>query len=131
MIRQIGFEASDAVRAALSAVGRTEDPRFSPNNRLLAIAGFGRRHCVVLRIDIQPTPDGPRITIHDFMELTSEGMGEIHGLDFIDDRTFAVANRDGLVAIFALPVTEPSGQSNEIAPIRRIRGGLLILFEVP
>lgn len=131
MISQIGFEASDAVRAALSAVGRTEDLRFSPNNRLLAIAGFGRRRCTVLRIDIQPTPDGPRITILDFMELTSEGMGEIHGLDFIDDRTFAVANRDGQVAIFALPAAEPAGQSNDIVPIRRIRGGLFRKLKTP
>ncbi|MET2830245.1 YncE family protein [Mesorhizobium shangrilense] len=131
MIDQIGFEASDAVRAALSAVGRTEDLRFSPDNRLLALAGYGRRRCLILRIDIQPTPDGPSITIHDFMELTSESMGEIHGLDFIDDRTFAVANRDGLVAIFALPPGEPTGQSNGIAPLREIKGGLFCKLKTP
>jgi hypothetical protein len=131
MIDQIGFEASAAVRAALSTVGRTEDLRFSPDNRLLAIAGYGRRRCLILRIDVEPTPAGPRVTIPDFMELTSGSMGDIHGLDFIDDRTFAVANRDGLVAIFALPAGEPAGQSNEIAPIRRIRGGLFCKLKTP
>lgn len=131
MIDQIGFEASDAVRAALSAVGRTEDLRFSPDNRLLALAGYGRRRCLILHVDIQPTPDGPRITIHDFMELTSDSMGEIHGLDFIDDRTFAVANRDGLVAIFALPPGEPTGQSKGIAPLREIKGGLFCKLKTP
>ena len=38
MTAGINFKASAAVRAALSAIGRTEDLRFSPDNRLLAIA---------------------------------------------------------------------------------------------
>ncbi|WP_244483011.1 hypothetical protein [Mesorhizobium sp. Root102] len=49
-------------------------------------------------------------------------MGEIHGLDFINDRTLAIANRDGLVALFALPREEPVGQSRRIAAIRQLRG---------
>ncbi|TIT44856.1 MAG: hypothetical protein E5W75_24920, partial [Mesorhizobium sp.] len=100
MIPGIAFKASAAVRAALSAIGRTEDLRFSPDNRLLAIAGYARKRLLVLRIDVEAGSDGPDVTIHGFMELTSGDMGEIHGLDFIDDRTLAIGNRDGLVAIF-------------------------------
>ena len=122
MIAGINFKASAAVRAALSAIGRTEDLRFSPDNRLLAIAGYARKRLLVLRVDIEAGPDGPDVTIHDHMELTSDDMGEIHGLDFIDDRTLAIANRDGVVAIFSLPREEPVGQSRAISAIRRIRG---------
>ncbi|WP_051371031.1 hypothetical protein [Mesorhizobium loti] len=122
MISGIDFRASEGVRAALSAIGRTEDLRFSPNNRLLAIAGYSRKRLLVLRVDIEAGPDGPDVTIHDFMELTSGNMGEIHGLDFIDDRTLVIGNRDGHVAIFALPTEEPAGQSREIAAIRLIKG---------
>ncbi|UVK57266.1 hypothetical protein DBIPINDM_003762 [Mesorhizobium sp. AR02] len=43
MIPAIAFTASEGVRAALSAIGRTEDLRFSPDNRLLAIAGYARK----------------------------------------------------------------------------------------
>ncbi|MEO5759553.1 MAG: hypothetical protein ABIQ51_22170, partial [Mesorhizobium sp.] len=131
MISQIDFHASDAVRAALSAVGRTEDLRFSPDNRWLAIAGYGRRRCLILRIDIEPTGVGARITIPDFMELTSASMGDVHGIDFIDNQTLAVANRDGLVAIFALPQGEPAGRSHEVAPLRRIKGGIFCKLKSP
>ncbi|PDQ20487.1 hypothetical protein CN311_13880 [Mesorhizobium sanjuanii] len=128
---RIDFKASQAVRAALSAIGRTEDLRFSPDNRLLAIAGFARKRCLVLRIDIESAPSGPQVTVHDFMELRSAGIGEIHGLDFIDDRTLVVANRDGLIAIFALPSGDPAGRQCEIAPIRQIKGGLFCKLKTP
>ncbi|UVK40469.1 hypothetical protein LHFGNBLO_001939 [Mesorhizobium sp. AR10] len=131
MIPRIEFKASEAVRAALSAIGRTEDLRFSPDNRLLAIAGFARKRCLILKVEVEPAPDDPQVTIHDFMELTSEGIGEIHGLDFIDDQTLVVANRDGMIAIFSLPGGEPAGRSREIAPIRQIKGGLFCKLKTP
>ncbi|MER8695224.1 lactonase family protein [Mesorhizobium opportunistum] len=122
MTPQIGFKASEAVRAALSAIGRTEDLRFSPDNRLLAIAAFARKRCLVLRVDVGMGPGGPDVTIHDFMELRSESIGEVHGLDFIDDRTLVVANRDGKLAVFELPVESMAGQHREITAVRRITG---------
>ena len=131
VIPRIDFRASDAVRAVLSAIGRTEDVRFSPDNRLLAIAGFGRKRCLILRIEVEPASDGPEVTIHDYMELTSDCIGEVHGLDFIDDRTLAVANRDGLVGIFSLPAGEPAGRSLEISPRRQIKSGLFCKLSTP
>ena len=131
MIAGINFKASAAVRAALSAIGRTEDLRFSPDNRLLAIAGYARKRLLVRRVDLTAGPEGPDVTIHDHMELTSDDMGEIHGLDFIDDRTLAIANRDGMVAIFGLPREEPAGQSREISAIRRVRGRRLCKLNSP
>ncbi|BCG85875.1 hypothetical protein MesoLj113c_19850 [Mesorhizobium sp. 113-3-9] len=131
MIAGIDFKANAAVRAALSAIGRTEDLRFSPDNRLLAIAGYARKRLLVLRIDIEAGSGGPDVTIRDFMQLTSDNMGEIHGLDFIDDRTLAIANRDGMVAIFNLPREEPAGQSREISAIRRVRGRRLSKLNSP
>jgi hypothetical protein len=122
MISRIDFKASEAVRAALAELGRTEDLRFSPDNRLLAIAAFARKRCLILRIDVEPGSGGPDVTIHDFMELRSDCIGEVHGLDFIDDRTLVVANRDGQLAIFALPVESMAGQRQEITALRRING---------
>ncbi|WP_137932775.1 SMP-30/gluconolactonase/LRE family protein [Mesorhizobium comanense] len=129
MIARIDFKASEAVRAALSAIGRTEDLRFSPDNRLLVIAGYARKRLLVLRVDIEA--GGPSVAVRDFMELTSGDMGEIHGLDFIDDRTLVVGNRDGHVVIFALPAEEPTGQSHEISAIRRVKGKGLCRLNSP
>ncbi|WP_245436448.1 beta-propeller fold lactonase family protein [Mesorhizobium tamadayense] len=114
---------------ALGAIGRTEDLRFSPDNRLLAVAGYSHRRCLILKLDIEPGV--PRIAISGFMELKSESMGEVHGLDFIDNRTFVVANRDGLIAVFALPQGEPAGQCREIAPLRLIKGSRFCKLRSP
>lgn len=124
-IAKLDFHASEAVQAAISTLGRTEDVRFAPGNRLLALAGFGRKRCLLLKITVETTPAGPRVSADDFLELTSDRMGYIHGIDFIDDETLVVANRDGRVAVFRLPSGEPGGRQCHVQPIVEIRGRLL------
>ena len=46
-IPELEFRTSEAVRGAIEGLGRTEDLRFSPDNRWLAIAGFGKRKIYV------------------------------------------------------------------------------------
>ncbi|MER9656709.1 hypothetical protein NKJ26_24980 [Mesorhizobium sp. M0152] len=89
---------------------------------MLAIAAFTRKRCLVLRVDVETGSGGPSVTIHDFMELRSDSIGQVHGLDFIDDRTLVIANRDGQLAIFALPLESMAGQCHEITALRRISG---------
>lgn len=60
-IPSIDVKGSETVRAALSAIGRTEDLRFSPDNRLLAIAAFARKRCLILRIDVEMGSGGPGV----------------------------------------------------------------------
>ncbi|MBK9610912.1 hypothetical protein [Candidatus Amarobacter glycogenicus] len=124
MIPRLEFAASQPVRAALQAIGRTEDLRFSPDNRLLVLAGFRRRLCLVLGISIEGPPADPRVTVHDFLELVSPGIGLVHGIDFLDDRTIAVGNRDGQVALFTLPVGELGGRRFQAEPIATVPGSL-------
>jgi DNA-binding beta-propeller fold protein YncE len=131
MIPQVDFSPSEPVRAVLSGIGRTEDLRFSPDNRLLAIAGYGRRRCLILRIQIELTTDGPRVAADDFMELTSDGIGEVHGLDFIDNQTLVVANRDGVVALVPLPPGELGGRQCHVKPTRYVRGSLVCRVRAP
>ena len=131
MTPQLDFKASKPVQAALSEIGRTEDVRFSPDNRLLALAGFGRNHCLILRIDIELTRSGPQIVADDFMKLTSDGIGSVHGLDFIDDRTLAVANRDGLVSIVQLPPGELAGRHCRVGAVREISGSIFCRLKTP
>ncbi len=76
-------------------------------------------------------PAGPRITATDFVELISPAISRIHGLDFIDEHTLAVANRDGLVAIVPIPRGALRGRRCEVAPIRYIRGSRLIPVRTP
>lgn len=123
MLVPISFHATEPVRAAIADLGRTEDARFAPGNHLLALAGFVRRRCLLLRIDIEDTAAGPQISISDFMDLRSSGIGNVHGIDFIDDETLVFANRDGLVSVIRLPGGELGGRLCEVEPISRVRGG--------
>lgn len=125
---QIRFEASAAAAAALADVGRSEDVRFSPGNGLLAIAGFARKSLLILRVRVSP---GPSVEIDDFMMLKSDAIGYVHGLDFIDDETLVVANRDGQMCILPIPGGEPAGRLCQVAPIRTIGRGLWFKLRSP
>jgi DNA-binding beta-propeller fold protein YncE len=65
---------------------------------------------------------GTVVVADDFMELTSEGIGRVHGIDFIDDRTLVVANRDGVVTLLEVPEGPPAGRSLQVAVIAEVRG---------
>jgi hypothetical protein len=131
MLQQLEFRASNAVRSMLAEIGRTEDVRFSPDNRLLVLAGFGLNHLLILRIAIERSEAGLLVIADDFMELTSDGIGSAHGVDFLDDRTLAVANRDGLVTILEIPAGELAGRQSHIDPIQELSGGMFCKLKSP
>ena len=54
-----------------------------------------------------------------------------HGLDFIDDETLVVANREGLVTILRLPPGELGGRQCHVEPVREIRGSLFARVRSP
>lgn len=131
LLPQLEFNATEPVRAALTRVGRTEDIRFSADGRLLVLAGFTNKLCLVLQVRIERTTDGPLITVDDFLELTSDGITMAHGVDFLDDSTIVVANRDGRVAIVPLPRGELGGRACYVEALQRIRSTLLCRVKAP
>jgi DNA-binding beta-propeller fold protein YncE len=128
---RVEFRPSVALKEKLSRLGRTEDVRFSPDNRLLAIAGYTRQVCLFIRFAIEVGPAGPIVTADDFMEVTSDGINQVHGLDFIDDRTLAVANRDNRVDIIRLPAGEPGGRQYHAPVLRHLKGSPLCRIRTP
>ncbi len=127
----VRFDASDAVREALAGLGRTEDIRFSPDNRFLAIAGFLAKKCLLLRIAIAHEASGVVVRADDFVEVTSDGISQVHGIDFIDGRTLAVANRNVKVAIIRLPDGIPAGRRYHAPVLRHLRGGPFCRIKTP
>lgn len=116
------FQCSESVAAAIARLGRTEDIRFSPDNRMLVIAGFTRKKLLCIKVDTQADAGAPRVSVRSFMEITSDGIEDVHGLDFIDHRTLAVANRSADVAIVRLPDAWRPDQSANARVLRRIKG---------
>jgi hypothetical protein len=96
---QLEYKATNYVRDAIRNLGRTEDIRFSPNNRRLAVVSFLTNKITVFGIVIAAR----NITITDAIEISSSYLKEPHGIDFIDDDKIIVANRQGGATIFELP----------------------------
>src|SRR5207237_6946749 len=84
---QIDFTASAEVRQALANMGRTEDVKFSPSNRRLAIAGYARNKILVVDVEITVSAAGKRVDLTDCVEMESSSLHGPHGLSFIDDET--------------------------------------------
>jgi glycosyltransferase involved in cell wall biosynthesis len=104
MSSRIEVIASEGVHTVLAGLGRTEDVKFSPGHRRIAVAGFAKNKIVVLDVDISASRTRKQVILTDFMEITSPGLHAPHGVFFIDEETLVVANRGGGISILKLPV---------------------------
>ncbi len=119
---QIEYTATAEVRAVIEALGRTEDVRFSPSQRRLAVAGFAKDKLLFLGIDIAATASGKQVTLTDCVEVTSPSLHGPHGISFIDEDTVIVANREGGVPILRLPPPGAVGNAFELSAVQTIFG---------
>lgn len=126
---EIAYRAPENVRAVIGTLGRTEDVRFSPSNRRLAIAAFNNNRIAVLDIGIAKSDTKREVILTGAFEVSSTSLNYPHGLDFLDDETLAVANRMADVAIFKLP---PTGRyPADLSPIQVLKTGNGSLLESP
>jgi DNA-binding beta-propeller fold protein YncE len=109
------LHATNAVRNALAAVGRTEDVRFAPSGRRLAIACFGTNRIAVADVELGSGSEGFQVLLSSIELLEPAELDEPHGMDFVDEDTLAVANRAGGVIVLRLPPAG-SGEATSIGP---------------
>lgn len=119
MLSKISCRAVAHVEAAVAELGRTEDVRFSPGNRRLAVAAFTRNRLVVFDVEIVSVSGAPRVTLTGGLALTSPALHLPHGVDFLDDDTVVVTSRGGDVALFTLPRGGPDLPTRQVAPLAR------------
>src|SRR5215212_2207416 len=117
MVSEIPYSGPQSVIDAIASLGRTEDIRFSPDNRRLAVAAFKRNRIFVFDIDIATSSGAAQIALTGAVELASTALQLPHGLDFIDDETLIVTSRGSDVALFKLPPGEAIVRSHELLPI--------------
>lgn len=129
---EIEFMPTPAVRDALAKLGRTEDIRFSPDNLLAALAGYGRNTCLLLSVKIGRSAGDAQIILDDYYEIHSPSINDPHGFDFLGDNRLLVANRSGTMTIFRLPPPPYRGQAFILEPERSInRTGLFHRLRTP
>src|SRR5262245_53511132 len=121
---QLTYAATRHVFDLIAGLGRTEDVKFSPNNRRLAIVSFLRNKIAVFELCISACSSGTKITITDGAEFSSAYLKQPQGIDFIDDEKIIVANREGHAPIFSLPPGrgDRSG-GDELVPLNIVRSG--------
>src|SRR5262249_14594062 len=72
------------------------------SNERIAIAGFAEDKIAIF----EATRQRPAaINLKSVLEIQSSELRRPHGLDFIDEHTIIVANREGNVTIFKIPTT--------------------------
>jgi sugar lactone lactonase YvrE len=112
----VEYSAPDHVRDVIRGLGRTEDIRFSPDNRRLAIAAFNANRIAVFDVEV----GAGAVALTGALEIASPSLNGPHGLDFLDDDAIVVASRKADVAIFRLPPRGSSGR-HELLPIEVLR----------
>lgn len=120
---RISFMPSDGVKTALANLGRTEDVQFSPDDRRLAIAGYGLSKLLILDIKVKTAKGKILVVSDDWLEITSPSFNYPHGLFWIDSNTLIIANRSTDVPIIKIPAEKPESRTVEVTPIETIRRG--------
>jgi hypothetical protein len=96
-------------------LGRTEDIKFSPNYQRFAVAGFSANKVVLFDFSVEHGPER-KLMLTGASEIFSESFDYPHGLDFIDDDSLIVANRNGSACILRLPKRTNGAGHYEISP---------------
>jgi DNA-binding beta-propeller fold protein YncE len=105
----------------LNNIGRTEDIRFSSDNKKLAIAGFLENCILLMDIDIHYSNQKPVVNIIKCIKIISKHFKEPHGVDFIDNDYLVVANRNGNISLFDIRNLPSNSTCVELRPIKVIK----------
>ena len=111
---KLDFKPSKKVREALLLLGRTEDLKFSPDGKRLAISGYGTHKILILDIATKHGKNGTGLVANDYLEVTCSDLKLPHGICWIDDSMLAVANRGSLVCVLQLPQKKPAHRTIEL-----------------
>ena len=128
---RIEYKAPPAVREVVEALGRTEDIRLSPDGRRLAIAGFLRNRLTLLDVAVESSTTGTDVTLTRVLDVSSPWLKLPHGVDFLDDETLIVVNREGGACVFELPRAHTDVQRVELSPIQVLDVGDAHSLETP
>lgn len=115
MINVIAHDVLDEIELPY----RTEDVRFSPSGRLLAVAATDG--CIILyAVDVSVRP----IHLAASVELRSPALLVPHGVEFLSEELLVVANRNANLAFFRIPPPDQWHGPCVLAPLLEVRSAL-------
>ncbi|HMP29199.1 MAG TPA: hypothetical protein PKD85_06350 [Saprospiraceae bacterium] len=120
------------IKSLLDQIGRTEDIRFSEDKTRVAIAGFIKNYCLILKIQIESDNSKPILKVLGSIKITSRNLKHPHGIEFIGNDYLIAANRTGSVEIFDIRHISFNDQTVDLKPISSIqRAGLFRRINSP
>jgi len=114
-LRELPVSAAPMVREVLARIGRTEDVRFSPDNRRLAIATFFRNSITLVDVEITEQDGRPQVALTGAVELS--GPDVVWPVEFLDDDTLVIASRECRVSTYRLPSSGARRSSTTLTPV--------------
>lgn len=94
---------------------RTEDVKFSPSGRILAVVATHGRILLFI-VDVRSRP----VHIGRSMELFSNSLFSPHGIDFLSEDIIVVANRSGCVTFYRIPGANAWKDHAAVEPIHHL-----------
>ena len=117
----VDYETSSSVKKVISSMGRTEDVKFSPDYRWLAIAGFTLNRINLFAVEVVHDGFSRILNIHSSLVIESSSFIQPHGIEFIDNTHMVIANRQGKLHVFQLPAQMKD--TVRLEPIATIQSG--------
>jgi DNA-binding beta-propeller fold protein YncE len=121
MSSPVPYTADPTAERVLAELGRTEDVRFSPSHRRLAVAAFHANRIAVFDVAISRLGDKPQVRLGAVTEIEAAALKGPHGVCFLDEDTLVVANREGSVEVFRVPAAGTT-TTRHAQSLRRIVG---------
>lgn len=129
---KVQINMDETTKDFFDQIGRTEDIRFSSDNKKLAIAGFLENFCIILDIDIEWTGQKPVVNVIKGIKIQSSKINEPHGIELIDNDYLIVANRSGFISLFDIKNLPLTSSHVTLSPIKVIKNiGLLKRLNSP
>ena len=119
MLPALPVTAPPSVADVVASLGRTEDVRFSPSRRRLALAAFVLNRVVVFDVEITTAREVPHVALTGGVQVSSSALRWPHGVEFLDEDTLIVTSRRGDVSLLALPPGDPAVPTHEVVPLAR------------
>ncbi|PHS71054.1 MAG: hypothetical protein COB23_02005 [Methylophaga sp.] len=121
-MKTLDYQTTPEIQKVIAAVARTEDVKFSSDGKYFAIVDFTKNKVHIFEIKIADSSLQQKLEIVSCVTISSEHLKRPHGLIFVGDKHFLVANRAGDITIFKFPEAF-SGQTDiNLMPVRFVRG---------
>jgi 6-phosphogluconolactonase (cycloisomerase 2 family) len=121
-IKFLNYQTSPEIKAVINSLGRTEDIKFSPDGKYFAIAEYLAAKIRFFGISISGDGLSQVVEITKCTTITSSHFHEPHGITFLGNEYFVVANRTGDVTLFKCPSESSELSEVELMPLASFKG---------